>query len=314
MNILITGAFGFVGSNLSAAFKKDLNCHLVALDVNKPDKHIYDSFLNWQQIQGIHDLDLNAIIHLAGKAHDTKKATDEKVYFDVNLGLTKQIFDFFLQSSAEKFVFFSSVKAVADKVNGSQLKEDIVPDPQSPYGKSKLAAENYILSQKLPINKRVYISRPCMIHGPGNKGNLNLLYNIVQKKIPWPLGRFQNLRSFTSIDNLSFGIIKILREEIEPGVYNMADDNPISTNRLIQLIGEPNGNGPVIWNINKRLLQGLAKAGNLFHLPLNSERLEKLTESYVVSNNKLKKALNIEYFPLSVEEGLRKTLQSFNNR
>ncbi len=314
MNILITGAFGFVGSNLSAAFKKDLNCHLVALDVNKPDKHIYDSFLNWQQIQGIHDLDLNAIIHLAGKAHDTKKATDEKVYFDVNLGLTKQIFDFFLQSSAEKFVFFSSVKAVADKVNGSQLKEDIVPDPQSPYGKSKLAAENYILSQKLPINKRVYIIRPCMIHGPGNKGNLNLLYNIVQKKIPWPLGRFQNLRSFTSIDNLSFGIIKILREEIEPGVYNMADDNPISTNRLIQLIGESNGNGPVIWNINKRLLQGLAKAGNLFHLPLNSERLEKLTESYVVSNNKLKKALNIEYFPLSVEEGLRKTLQSFNNR
>ena len=126
--------------------------------------------------------DLNAIIHLAGKAHDTKKATDEKVYFDVNLGLTKQIFDFFLQSSAEKFVFFSSVKAVADKVNGSQLKEDIVPDPQSPYGKSKLAAENYILSQKLPINKRVYIIRPCMIHGPGNKGNLNLLYNIVQKK------------------------------------------------------------------------------------------------------------------------------------
>ena len=314
MNILITGAFGFVGSNLSAAFKKELNCHLVALDVNKPDKHIYDSFLNWQQIQGIHDLDLNAIIHLAGKAHDTKKATDEKVYFDVNLGLTKQIFDFFLQSSAEKFVFFSSVKAVADKVNGSQLKEDIVPDPQSPYGKSKLAAENYILSQKLPINKRVYIIRPCMIHGPGNKGNLNLLYNIVQKKIPWPLGRFQNLRSFTSIDNLSFGIVKILKEEIEPGVYNVADDNPISTNRLIQLIGESNGNGPVIWNINKRLLQGLAKSGNLFHLPLNSERLEKLTESYIVSNNKLKKALNIEYFPLTVEEGLRKTLQSFNNR
>jgi hypothetical protein len=47
---------------------------------------------------------------------------------------------------------------------------------------------------------------------------------------------------------------------------------------------------------------------------LNSERLEKLTESYVVSNRKLKKALNIESFPLTVEEGLRKTLQSFNNR
>lgn len=314
MNILITGAFGFVGSNLSSAFKTGLNCRLIALDVNEPEKHLYDSFLNWQQVESIHDLNLNAIIHLAGKAHDTKNATDEKVYFDVNLGLTKQIFDCFLQSSAEKFIFFSSVKAVADKVDGVQLEENVIPDPQSPYGKSKLAAENYILSQKLPKNKRVYIVRPCMIHGPGNKGNLNLLYNIVQKKIPWPLGRFHNLRSFTSIDNLSFGIIQILNKEIEQGVYNMADDDPVSTNRLIQLIGESNGNGQVIWNINRKLVQGLAKAGDLFHLPLNSERLEKLTESYVVSNRKLKKALNIESFPLTVEEGLRKTLQSFNNR
>lgn len=314
MNILITGAFGFVGSNLSSAFKTGLNCRLIALDVNEPEKHLYDSFLNWQQVESIHDLNLNAIIHLAGKAHDTKNATDEKVYFDVNLGLTKQIFDCFLQSSAEKFIFFSSVKAVADKVDGVQLEENVIPDPQSPYGKSKLAAEDYILSQKLPKNKRVYIVRPCMIHGPGNKGNLNLLYNIVQKKIPWPLGRFHNLRSFTSIDNLSFGIIQILNKEIEQGVYNMADDDPVSTNRLIQLIGESNGNGQVIWNINRKLVQGLAKAGDLFHLPLNSERLEKLTESYVVSNRKLKKALNIESFPLTVEEGLRKTLQSFNNR
>ena len=314
MNILITGAFGFVGSNLSSAFKTGLNCRLIALDVIEPEKHLYDSFLNWQQVENIHDLSLNAIIHLAGKAHDTKNTTDEKVYFDVNLGLTKQIFDCFLQASAEKFIFFSSVKAVADKVDGAQLEENVIPDPQSPYGKSKLAAENYILSQKLPPNKKVYIIRPCMIHGPGNKGNLNLLYNIVQKKIPWPLGRFHNLRSFTSIDNLSFGIIQILNKEIEAGVYNMADDDPIATNHLIQLIGESNGNGQVIWNINKQLVRGLAKAGDFFHLPLNSERLEKLTESYVVSNRKLKKALNIECFPLTVEKRLKKTLQSFKNR
>lgn len=314
MNILITGAFGFVGSNLSSALKTGLNCQLVALDVNKPEKHLYDGFLNWQHVKTINDLNLDAIIHLAGKAHDTKNTTDERVYFDVNLGLTKQIFDQFLESNAEKFIFFSSVKAVADKVHSTQLKEDVTPEPQTSYGKSKLAAENYILSQKLPKGKRVYIIRPCMIHGPGNKGNLNLLYNIVQKKIPWPLGRFHNLRSFTSIDNLSFGIIQILRQEVEQGVYNMADDDPISTNRLIQLIGESNGNGQVIWNINKKLVQGMAKAGDLFHLPLNSERLEKLTESYVVSNNKLKKALNIECFPLTIEEGLRKTLESFNNR
>lgn len=50
------------------------------------------------------------------------------------------------------------------------------------YGKSKLLAEQYILSKTIPNGKRVYILRPCMIHGTGNKGNLNLLYKIVSKK------------------------------------------------------------------------------------------------------------------------------------
>ena len=313
MNILITGAFGFVGSNLSSALKSGFNCRLVAVDVNKPAKHFYDSFFNWQQFEGIHEIHLNAIIHLAGKAHDTKNTADEKVYFEVNLGLTKKIFDQFLKSDAEKFIFFSSVKAVADEVDEAQLIEDVIPDPQTPYGKSKLAAENYILSQKLPAGKKVYIIRPCMIHGPGNKGNLNLLYKIVKKRIPWPLGSFQNLRSFTAIDNLCFAISQILIKEIEPGVYNMADDDAISTNRLIELINESNKKRYLIWSFNKKLVQGIAKAGDYLHLPLNSERLKKLTESYVVSNNKLKNALNINRFPVSAEEGLRKTIMSLNN-
>lgn len=58
--------------------------------------------------------------------------------------------------------------------------------------------------------KQVYILRPCMIHGPGNKGNLNLLYNVVKKGIPWPLGSFENRRSFTSIDNLCYVVEGLL--------------------------------------------------------------------------------------------------------
>src|SRR5690606_40901886 len=67
----------------------------------------------------------------------------------------------------------------------------------------KLMAEEYILSKPLPDNKRVYIIRPCMIHGPGNQGNLNLLYKVVEKGIPWPLAAFENKRSFLSIDRKS---------------------------------------------------------------------------------------------------------------
>src|SRR5690606_9961467 len=99
--------------------------------------------------------------------------------------------------------YFSSVKAVADTVEGV-LQEDVVGKPLTPYGKSKLEAEQYLLSQVLPEGKRAFIIRPCMIHGPGNKGNLNLLYKVVEKDVPWPLAAFRNQRSFLSIDNLCF--------------------------------------------------------------------------------------------------------------
>lgn len=106
-----------------------------------------------------------------------------------------------MASPARKFIFFSSVKAAADFVPGDLLTEDIVPHPVGPYGESKIKAEEYILNHPA-YEKQVYILRPCMIHGPGNKGNLNLLHQVIKKGIPWPLGAFENRRSFTSIGNL----------------------------------------------------------------------------------------------------------------
>jgi nucleoside-diphosphate-sugar epimerase len=311
MNVLITGAFGFVGSNLSASINSLSNSKIFALDIIEPDNHLYKSIVRWDELDKLNSIHLDAIIHLAGKAHDTKNISNEKDYFDINLGLTKQIFDFFLKSSAQKFIFFSSVKAVADKVIGQQLDEDDLPNPRTAYGKSKLAAEKYILSQALPEDKKIYILRPCMIHGPGNKGNLNLLFKIVQTGIPWPLGSFNNKRSFTTIDNLSFVINQILEKEIEPGVYNVADDEVISTNTLIELIAESQKEKARIWKVNKTVIDNLANLGDKLHLPLNSERLEKLTESYIVSNIKLKKALGIEFMPIKAVDGMRKTLASF---
>jgi nucleoside-diphosphate-sugar epimerase len=322
MNILITGAFGFVGTNISEAIKNEFNPHLIAVDILESNNHIYNEFVEWKAIDKLEWDNLDAVIHLAGKAHDTKNTTEDKTYFDINLGLTQQIFEYFLKSNARKFIFFSSVKAVADQVNGEQLTEEDIPNPQTAYGKSKLAAENYILDtlQNLSHNarsgsvlsdKKVYILRPCMIHGPGNKGNLNLLHKLVQKGIPWPLGNFNNKRSFTSMDNLAFVINRLLQTDIAQGIYQMADDEVISTNRLIDLIAVAKGKKSRIWNINKKMIRGFANMGDIFHLPLNSERLKKLTESYVVSNKKIKQALDIESMPVSAEEGMRKTLQAF---
>jgi nucleoside-diphosphate-sugar epimerase len=151
-----------------------------------------------------------------------------------------------------------------------------------------------------------------MIHGPGNKGNLNLLYKIVKKGIPWPLGAFKNKRSFCSIDNLLFIINELIeRDDIPFGVYNIADDEAVSTNDLIKLIAESQNSKYRIWNISPILINFLAKIGDIFKLPLNTERLNKLTETYIVSNTKIKNAIN-KPLPVSSRNGLINTLHSFN--
>ncbi len=252
----------------------------------------------------------NVVIHLAGKAHDLKNVSSPQEYYKANTELTKEIFNLFIESSAKVFITLSSVKAIADEVNG-ELLEDTTPNPITHYGKSKLLAEQYIFSKSIPDGKRVYILRPCMIHGPGNKGNLNLLYSLVSKGFPWPLGLFENSRSYLSIENLCFILRELIeREDIPSGVYNVADDVPLSTNEVIKMIAESKGKKVRILNFSKSLIIVLARFGDLLKLPLNSERLQKLTESYIVSNVKIKKALN-KPLPVSSKEGLIRTFQSF---
>ena len=316
MNILITGAYGFVGTNLINNLK--IKHNLYGLDIVCPTREGVLKTFCWKYIdpesfplQTLSQFD--AIIHLAGKAHDTKNQSAAQSYFDINTGLTQKIFDFFLESSAKKFIFFSSVKAAADSVLGDMLTEDVIPAPVGAYGESKIKAEEYIKEhlEYSTTEKQVYILRPCMIHGPGNKGNLNLLYNVVKKGIPWPLGDFDNRRSFTSIDNLCYVIEGLLNQDVPTGIYHMGDDEALSTNELIAIMCEAMEKQPRIWKMNKRFMEACAGLGTLFHLPLNTERLRKLTENYVVSNAKIKAVLGIDKLPVTAKEGLMKTIRSF---
>lgn len=310
MKILITGIHGFVGSNLVKAMGQ--NNEIYGLDIVAPEKEGVVKTFSWSDLDEDEIPQVDAIIHLAGKAHDLKKTSGSEIYFKINTGLTQKIYDWFLKSSAKKFIFFSSVKAAADFVPGDILTEDIVPNPVGPYGESKIKAEEYILSHPA-TGKQVYILRPCMIHGPGNKGNLNLLYSVVKRGIPWPLGAFENRRCFTSIGNLCFAIEGLLTKDIASGIYNMGDDEALSTNDLITVICDALGKKAHIWHLSKGLMNGMAKVGGVLHLPLNSERLTKLTENYVVSNAKIKKALGIDKMPIRAEEGLTQTIKSFAN-
>lgn len=294
MSIYLTGASGFVGKNLVEYFKYSETI------VKVPRKTSIE-------------IEEYAVIHLAGKAHHLKNTSSPDEYYKVNTELTKEIFNAFLASKAKVFITLSSVKAVADEVEG-ELTEEFTPNPITHYGKSKLFAEQYILSKSIPEGKRVYILRPCMIHGPGNKGNLNLLYNLVSKGFPWPLGDFENKRSFCSVENLCFIIKELIeRDDVPSGVYNVADDIPLSTNEMVRLIAESKGKEVRIFSLNKSIISSLAQLGDLMKLPLNTERLQKLIESYRVSNDKIKNALG-KPLPISSKEGFMRTFESFSNK
>ncbi|MFV5692470.1 NAD-dependent epimerase/dehydratase family protein [Flavobacterium sp. LT1R49] len=295
MKITITGGSGFVGHNLQEYLKDSHDVSPMSVRY-MPDQRF--------------DLKADAIVHLAGKAHDLKKVSNPNDYYDANFELTKQLFDSFVISNAKVFIFMSTVKAVADEVKGI-LTEDTVPNPKTHYGISKHRAEQYLLSKELTIGKRVYILRPCMIHGHENKGNLNLLYQLVAKGLPWPLGAFENQRSFLSVENLCFVIKELLENSMIPsGVYQVSDDKSLSTNELIQLLGISLGKKNTILNIPASWIKGVAKLGDHLHLPLNSERLQKLTENYVVSNQKIVNAIGKSLL-VTTKEGLLKTFVSF---
>lgn len=289
--IFLTGSSGFVGSSF-------LN-HFISEDIRVSSRGNETNFKS-----------AKVVVHLAGKAHDLKNTSTPDEYYLVNTELTRKVFDAFLASEATVFITLSSVKAVADNVQGV-LTEEHIPNPVTHYGKSKFLAEQYILSKVIPKGKRVYILRPCMIHGPGNKGNLNLLYKLVSKGIPWPLGAFDNKRSFCSIDNLMFVFKELLeREDIPSGVYNVADDEPLSTNSLILLIAESINKRGTIFSISPNIISVVAKLGDLIKLPLNSERLVKLTQNYIVSNQKLLNAIG-KGLPTNAIDGMKKTLGFF---
>ena len=163
MNILITGVHGFVGSNLVKALSPENTIY--GLDIVAPEKDGIVKTFSWNDLGGIDLPQIDAVIHLAGKAHDTRNKSAADVYFKV-------------------------IKA-EDYIIGHFAPEAL----KRPY-------HNFDDGDSLVKGKNVYIIRPCMIHGPGNKGNLNLLYGVVNKGIPWPLGAFENRKAALGITRM----------------------------------------------------------------------------------------------------------------
>ncbi len=309
--ILITGISGFIGSNLKEYLKKRPGIRINGSSRNKEsiqylNSEIQNTYSNTEITEK--PVSFDSYVHLSGKVYDIRDKKNEKDYFEANYEMTKKMFDrFIVDENAQNFVFLSTIHVLTENPK-VVLDESYTPKPFTPYGKSKFKAEKYI-QNNCPPDKNYYILRPSMVHGPGNKGNLNLLYKLVSLGIPYPVGAYDNKRSFVSIENLCFIISEIIQRDIKPGLYHIADDEPTSTHDLVKLIADATGKKGKIWNVNPAFLKVIAKIGNKIPIGINEHRLRKLTGDFIVSNKKIKDALG-KPLPVTSDEGLHRTLNS----
>lgn len=298
IKISILGSTGFIGQNLVQSLTNTCKIDQVSLREN-----------NWQGKLEKSEV----LINLIGKAHDHKGTAAEQDFYFANEALAKQVFEAFIKSEAKLLIHISSLAALEEIEASSPLKEVAQPNPQSWYGKSKRAGEEWLLNQTLPQGKKLIILRPPMVHGPGDKGNLGLLYKLISKGIPYPLASFNNQRSFIAVDNFNYFIQEIIKGQdiLESGIYHISDDEPIATNTIISIIKEVENKNVPNLSLPKPLVRLMAKIGDVIPIPLNSIRLKKMTSDLVLSNQKIKVALGINKLPLTAEEGIQKTIKSF---
>ena len=301
----ITGVSGFVGSHLVNYFQ---NKDYIIYGNSRQSKSELTGvkLVSDYAASTLRELRVNSFIHLAGIAHDLSGSYKPEDYYTVNLEGTKKAVHEFLQSDAIHFIFVSSIKAACDTAT-VPAEEAMPTTPQTDYGKSKRLAEEYILSLPWPADKKYYILRPCMMHGTGNKGNLNTLYKYTKIGLPFLFGSFRNQRSFHSIENFSYVAEQLITSDIPSGIYHLADDGYLSTTELYELMCHTLKIKQRVWNIPAKWIRLVASLAG------KQKMISKLTENMMVSNQKIKSVLPSP-LPVGLKEGLIKTINSFDGK
>lgn len=283
--ILITGANSFVGKNF-IKYSHHKSIDEISLIENKPEDIDFSKY--------------NVVIHLVAIVHQSKKIS-EKEYFKVNKDLCVRTAKEAKKAGVKQFVFLSSVKVYGEYIHGTgPWNENSVCKPDDSYGKSKFAAEQELLKLD-DENFIVSIVRPPLVYGGNVKANMLKIIRLVDRFPILPLGKVNNKRSYTSVENLVAYIDRIIEKKAS-GIFIAKDEKVIATNELVYLISK---------HLNKKIIliqlpKVIIKLGAFFYPRI----FDRLYGSYEMENKKTLDQLDFKP-PYTVEEGIAKMIEAY---
>ncbi|MDB9312972.1 NAD-dependent epimerase/dehydratase family protein [Spirulina sp. CS-785/01] len=312
--ILVTGITGFIGTHLlSCLIQQNYSLNITTRNIH-PETSPKITTVKIADINEVTNWDealtnIDTVIHLAARAHllQDNATNPEAEFHKTNTAATANLVQQSIAAGVKHFIFISSIGAMAT-LSPYPLTESSPCTPDTPYGRSKLQAEQALKELCANSSMTWTILRPPLIYGPRNPGNMARLLKLVNTGLPLPLGAINNRRSLLYVGNLVDAIITCLSHpNAKNQTFLISDGEDLSTPDLIRQIGQAMGKTPLLLPIPPTLLTSLAK-------PLGKqETVNRLIGSLPINSQKIRTTLNWTP-PVTVSQGLQDTVNWYLNQ
>lgn len=289
--LLFTGGTGFLGKNIRPIL--NTKYEVTTCGITPEDKIKIDLVKEVPALNMRYDI----VLHACGKAHSIPKTEMEKqAFFDVNYQGTVNLCTALEKAGVPKSLVFISTVAVYGCEFGDLITEEHPREGNTPYAKSKIMAEDYLIDWCKKNGVTLGILRPSLLAGKGAPGNLGAMVNAVRKGFYMNIAGGRVVKSILMAEDIA-NILPLIAEK--GGVYNVCDSYQPSFGQISESVAQQLGKRKPI-SIPYWMAWCMAKVGDLFgsKAPINSYKLEKMTKRLTFSNEKACKELGWE--PLDV--------------
>jgi len=307
--ILVTGAGGFIGSALCSRIlaeggqvcgtgRSESHTTRFPEGVENIQTKSIGPKTNWSE--SLKEID--TVVHLAARVHviDDTVANPLEAFRKVNVAGTKKLAQSAVSAGVRRIIFLSSIK-VNGEGRASAYTEEDKEAPEDPYGLSKWEAEKELHKISHTTGIEVVILRPPLVYGPGVKANFYNLLKIVDRGIPLPFAKIDNLRSFIYLDNLIDVIITCINHPRAEGrTFLVNDREDVSTPELIRKIASALGKPTRLFSIPHFLMR---LAGKFIG---KSAAIDRLFGSLTIDSTRIREELEWKP-PYTMEYGLKET-------